>query len=169
MARAGALVALVGTTTVLAGPAAAQPTRHPAPGPTLELRADAAVDQAPAALAGGGLLVDAGGYVRLGVLATAGVAYARDGSAGLRQVRPAGEVALVGRFLLDPFRQAARGVYAGGGVAVRAADGDGRPFVLLAVGVEGRARGRTAPAVELGLGHGVRLGVALRRARPGLR
>jgi hypothetical protein len=60
-------------------------------------------------------------------------------------------------------------VYAGGGLAVRAADGDGRPFALLVLGVEGRARGGAAPAVELGIGHGARLGFVLRRARPGRR
>ena len=116
---------------------------------------------------GGGLLADAGSYVRVGALA--GVGVTRSTSGGRARAVPAAELAVVGRFLLDPFRQGARGVYAGGGVAVRAADGDGRPFLLLMVGVEGRARGGTAPAVELGLGHGARLGVALRRVRPGRR
>jgi hypothetical protein len=130
----------------------------------LELRAEAAVGRHPAALVGAGATADAGLYVRLGVLAGVGVADRRGpgrrGGAG-----PAAEVAAVARFLLDPLRQAARGVYAGGGVGFRAADGEGTPFLVAVAGVEGRRRRGLAPAVELGVGGGVRVTAVLRRAR----
>lgn len=134
----------------------------------VEARADAALGRTPAALVGVGLLADAGAYVRVGVLAGAGVAYGRGGNAP-RRAAAAGEAAVVARFLLDPFRQAGRGVYAGGGVGVRASDGQGEPFVLAVVGVEGRQRGGLAPAVEVGVGGGVRVAVVVRRARAGRR
>lgn len=134
----------------------------------LEARADAALGRTSAALVGAGVLTDAGAYVRVGLLAGAGVAYGRQ-DGGPRRAAAAGEVAAVARFVLDPFRQSAHGVYAGGGVGVRAADGAGEPFVLAVVGVEGRRRGGLAPAVEVGVGGGVRVAVALRRARPGRR
>lgn len=131
----------------------------------LEARTDAALGRTPAVLVGVGVLADAGAYVRVGVLAGAGVAYGRAGNAPQR-LGTAGEVAAVARFLVDPFRQAGRGVYAGGGVGVRAAAGRREPFLLAVVGVEGRRHGGLAPAVELGVGGGIRVAAIIRRARP---
>jgi hypothetical protein len=168
-ARAKLTARAVAASLMIPAAAWAQRAERPTAGQALtrEWRAELTVDRHPAATVGGGLLVDAGSYVRVGVLA--GVGATRSTAAGRSRVVPAAEAALVGRFLLDPVRDAARGVYAGGGLAVRAADGDGRPFVLLVLGVEGRAQRGAAPAVELGVGRGARLSIVLRRARPGRR
>jgi hypothetical protein len=159
----------------LAPPVAAQQratSRIAQAGPVPELRAEAAFGRDAGTVAGAGLFADAGLYARVGVTAAGGVVWA-DTPAG-RRARGVGEVALVGRFLLDPLRAASRGVYAGGGLGVRVADGasrtsarsSARPFLLGVVGVEGR-RGPAglAPAVELGVGGGARVAVVLRRAR----
>jgi hypothetical protein len=154
----------------LAGLAPAARAQRPwALRPTPEARVDVVAGRDPGGLAGAGLFVDAGDYARVGVTAAGGVLWA--GGAGGRRAGGAGEAALVGRFLLDPRRQAARGVYAAGGVGVRAARGTAaRPFLLAAVGVEGaRTRAGVAPALELGVGGGARLTVVVRRARPGRR
>jgi hypothetical protein len=61
-------------------------------------------------------------------------------------------------------------VYAGGGVAAAVRRGAAPAWQLVALlGVEGAPRGGVAPAVELGLGGGARVALALRRARPRLR
>jgi hypothetical protein len=158
----------------LAPPVAAQQratSRIAQAGPVPELRAEAAFGRDAGTVAGAGLFADAGLYARVGVTAAGGVVWA-DTPAG-RRARGVGEVALVGRFLLDPLRAASRGVYAGGGLGVRVADGasrtsarsSARPFLLGVVGVEGR-RGPAglAPAVELGVGGGRARGG---RAAPG--
>ncbi|GJG85591.1 hypothetical protein tb265_07720 [Gemmatimonadetes bacterium T265] len=110
-----------------------------------------------------GLEGDAGLYARLGLVAGVG---ATTGSGG----RAVGEVAGIGRFLLDPLRQAPRGIYATGGLAVRV-ERTARPrtFVLAGLGLEGRPLGRVVPAIEAGVGGGARLGVVLRPLRPGRR
>lgn len=162
MSRARRAATALGAAVIAAGIAGGART---AGAQQLEARADAAFGRHPAALVGGGVLANAGAYVRLGVLA--GVGVASRGPGGLSgRVGVAGEAAVVARFLLDPFRQAGRGVYAGGGVGVRAADGAGEPFLLAVVGVEGRRRGGLAPALEVGVGGGVRVAAVLRRARP---
>lgn len=160
----GALVALA---VVAPGAAAAQPGRGA--GLVPEARAESAVGRDPAAVVGAGVLVDAGLYARVGVVASAGAAWVDH--PGGRRARGAGEAALVARFLLDPLRQARRGVYAGGGLGVRTVGGAAaRPFLLGTLGVEGgRTRAGVAPAVEVGVGAGVRVAVVLRRARAGRR
>ena len=96
---------------------------------------------------------------------------------------PSARADLMARFLLDPFREARWGPYAGAGLSVRAEEerhvGDGdvakervrsRGFLLLALGVEGPELGNgVMPALELGFGGGTRLGLVLRQARPGRR
>jgi hypothetical protein len=75
---------------------------------------------------------------------------------------------VTGRFLLDPFAERRRGLYAGGGVVVRH-DGDANPDarLVLLVGVEGEPRVRRIRSLEIALGGGVRVGLVIRRARPG--
>ena len=73
------------------------------------------------------------------------------------------------RFLLDPLRERPRGPYVGGGLSARREGGSTDGDLVLLFGVEGRARRGWAPSVEGGVGGGVRIGVVLRRARPGAR
>lgn len=106
-----------------------------------------------------GLQIPSGYYVRIGVLAGAGATLD-----GRDAPRAAGRVDVLARFLLDPFRQSRWGFSAGAGVSLRADPGDRvRPQLLAALDVEGRrTRGGITPALQLGLGGGVRAGVGLR-------
>jgi hypothetical protein len=121
----------------------------------VELRVDglAGGRESPAALHGGaGAARRLGTYVQL-VLA---------GGAGPSEDGISARLETAARFHLDPFRQRRWGVYGGAGAGVHWADST-EPFLLVVLGMEGPQRGRWAPALELGLSRGVRLGVALRR------
>lgn len=121
--------------------------------------ATAVIATHPIGLASVGLERDLGLYARFGIVGSAG-ASAADGG------RAVGEVAAIGRFLLDPLRQSSRGVYATGGLALRVERTTRpRPFVLAGLGVEGRPRGRVIPALEAGLGGGARVSLVLRPTR----
>ena len=143
-----------------------------------ELRADAIAARATAYQAGLGVNARLTNYVRLGALVAAGMTLP-PGSGG---AEPSARADLVGRFLLDPFRERRWGAYAGAGLSTRvehvrrdADSGAGsefpvRGYLLLAFGVEGPEFGnRLLPALEVGFGGGTRVGVVLRRARPGRR
>jgi hypothetical protein len=150
------LAALVAAVPSLAVRGAAAQRLAPRP----ELRVDGTFGRQAAVLAGAGLAVDAGRAARVALLGSGGA-----GRVGGRW-QPAAEAQLVGRFLLDPFRQAPRGVYLGAGVAARVARRDAPRWLLVGVvGVEPPARGPLVPAVEVGLGGGVRAAVVLRRLR----
>ena len=106
-----------------------------------------------------GLELPAGAYVRVGLLAGLGATVERAETS-----RAAGRVDVLARFLLDPFRQSRLGLSAGAGVSVRADPGERvSPKLLVALDLEGRrwANGVT-PALQIGLGGGVRGGVGLR-------
>lgn len=122
---------------------------------TPELRADVVrLNDHFGAEAGGGVQIPMGYYTRIGVTAAAG-AVASNAS---------GRLDLVARFLFDPFRQQRWGVSAGGGVSFRARRNDHvRPYLLTVIDLEGppSASGLT-PALQLGLGGGIRFGGALR-------
>lgn len=153
--------------------AAQAPTRPARPALTPEVRLDGAFGREGGGFGGAGLFGDAGLYTRLGVVAAVGLAHDPSGIGpgdGSRGVVPAARFEALARFHLDPQRMARRGVYLGGGVAAAVRDGASPQWQLVALlGVEGPARGRVAPAVEVGLGGGVRVAVALRRARSGRR
>jgi hypothetical protein len=130
-----------------------------------ELRADLIAGRQPAAQVGAGVQLPLGYYVRIGLVGAAGVR--------LDDVSPRADarIDLLARFLLDPFRQSRYGLSVGGGLGLRAEPGDRvRPVLLVAADLEGRrsARGIT-PALQVGLGGGVRLGVVLRRQASGVR
>ena len=145
--------ALVAATAVAAREGGAQPRA--------QARVDVLVADRAAAHAGVGAEVDAGLYVRLGVIAAAGVTGGEDDEGAAFGAR--GEAVV--RFLLDPLRQSRRGAYLGGGAGVRKdGRGDPRGYVLAVVGVEGAPRGGWAPSLEVGVGGGARLAVVLRRA-----
>jgi hypothetical protein len=141
-----------------------------------ELRADVIIGDRAAAHVGAGVQLPVGYYVRIGAVAAAGVLIgeraAPVGSGESTGARASGRVDLLARFLLDPFRQSRYGLSVGGGVSLRADQGDrARPVLLVAVDVEGRRSARgIAPALQVGLGGGVRIGVIVRRASaPGYR
>ena len=102
-----------------------------------------------------------GVYLRLGVMAAAGER--RDGDTWRRS----GRVDVIGRFHLDPFREYAHGLYAGGGASFAFDDGlPGRTRLVAVVGYEGgAAKRRWLPGIELGFGGGVRASLTFRRAR----
>jgi hypothetical protein len=129
--------------------------------PLPQIRADLIVGARPAVQVGAGLQIPLGIYVRAGIDAAVG---SRIGEVPTSS-RLDGRVDLLARFLLDPFRQSPWGFSAGGGVSLRAEPGDRvRPLLLVAVDLEGRRSMRgVAPAVQLGLGGGVRIGMILRR------
>ena len=108
--------------------------------------------------AGGGVQIPAGYYARVGVLGSVGADVISGGH------QQSARVDVVGRFLLDPFRQVNWGISVGAGVSFRAREGDRvRPLLLAVVDVEGkRSTSGISPALQLGLGGGVRAGGALR-------
>jgi hypothetical protein len=93
-----------------------------------------------------------------------------DLAAGATADGASGRVDLFARFHFDPFRERKWGPYGGGGISARFDEGrKWRPYLLAFVGLDGPASGGVAPAVELGLGGGARIGVILRRAAPNRR
>lgn len=112
--------------------------------------------------AGAGAQIPLGYYVRIGVIGAIGAPIGGDGG------NASARIDLLGRFLFDPFRQSRFGLSAGGGVSIRAERGErARPLLLAAVDIEGRRTSAgIVPALQLGLGGGVRIGVALRWGAP---
>jgi hypothetical protein len=130
-----------------------------APPPTYaEYRLDAIASERTSVQAGLGAVIPLGTYVRLGFDAAGGPTW-HDGSA-----RASGRVDAIGRFLLDPYREMPFGLSLGGGVTLPYVDGDTRvrPLVTVVIDVEGRRHGAFTPAIQLGLGGGTRVGIALR-------
>jgi hypothetical protein len=124
-----------------------------------ELRADVIASTGRMSIqAGGGVQIPAGYYARIGI----------DGALGMDDVngsqQKSGRVDVLGRFLFDPFRQTSWGISAGAGVSVRAHEGDRvRPLLLAVIDVEGkRAVNGISPALQVGLGGGMRVGGILR-------
>jgi hypothetical protein len=154
----GALVALPAVSGAQAAPPAGA-------GVEPEVRLDLVLPRAGIE-AGAGMQVPMGYYVRLG----ADLAVGARGSP-LSAAHPTGRIDLLGRFLLDPFRQSPFGVSAGAGISTRFESGTrATPLLLVALDVEGRrAANGWVPALQLGLGGGTRIGVVLRRAQPGYR
>lgn len=128
-----------------------------------EVRADVIISSATVVHAGAGLSVPLGTYVRAGFIAAIGT-----GRGGID-----GRTDVIARFQLDPFRQKQWAPYGGGGVSVRYSGdevGGTRGYLLISAGLEGPvSQGGWAPAFELGLGGGTRIGVALRQGIRGRR
>ena len=110
---------------------------------------------------GGGIEIPAGYYARVGVIGALGTPV----TSGGRSV--AGRVDVIARFLFDPFRERSWGLSAGAGISLRAANGDRvRPYLATVLDVEGkRSAGGISPALQVGLGGGVRVGAVLRWGR----
>jgi len=108
--------------------------------------------------AGGGIEIPAGYYARIGVIGALG-APVSTGASGV-----SGRLDVIGRFLFDPFREHAWGLSAGAGVSMRVAEHDKvRPYLATVLDLEGpRSASGVSPAIQVGLGGGVRVGAALR-------
>lgn len=122
---------------------------------TPELRADVVrIDDRFGVEVGGGLQLPMGYYTRIGVTAAAG---------GVAS-NASGRLDVVARFLFDPFLQQRWGLSAGAGISLRARGNDHvRPYLLTVIDLEGpHSATGLAPALQLGLGGGLRLGAALR-------
>jgi hypothetical protein len=131
-------------------------------GPSIraEWRADLFLASVDAAHAGIGSSTDLGAYARLD--ATLGVGAAWIGSEAVAS----GRADLGVRFLLDPYHQERWGVYGGAGVSTRYEDGPGaRVLLTLFAGAELPGDRPWRPAVEAGIGGGVRVGLVLRPRR----
>jgi hypothetical protein len=124
-----------------------------------EGRLDGFVSSRSSVQAGGGIGFHSGNYVRLLLLAAGGTTL--DSS---RTAIGRGEV--LARFLLDPFAESTYGLYGFGGLGATLLENHIEPRIILGLGIEGPRRGGRAVAAELGLGGGVRLGLAIRSARP---
>jgi len=148
------VVAAVGSTRQASGQNVNNPPAY------AEYRADAIVGRSPTAQLGAGDVLPAGVYGRISIDAAAGTTW-RDGS-----TRASGRVDVIGRFLLDPFREVPVGLSFGAGISVPYVVGDAhvRPYLVVVTDIEGRQRGGLTPALQLGLGDGARIGVVLRRS-----
>jgi hypothetical protein len=153
-ATLAACVALIGAATG-AQAQVPSPTAHP------EVRLDVIAGHEPAVQAGAGVQIPMGYYVRVGLDGAVGVP---TGANAPSSRRADARVDLLVRFLLDPFRQSRYGLSVGGGLSARAEPGDHvRPRLLVAMDVEGRRSSHgVVPALQVGLGGGVRVGVILR-------
>ena len=162
MIRAAALAAVMAA--IVATPHGAGAQQPDASSLTPEVRADVVLGHQPAVQVGGGVQIPFGYYVRVGIAGAAGRRIDDATSRPASTSRVDGRVDVLVRFLLDPFRQTPYGLSLGGGMSVRAEPGDrARPVLLVALDVEGRRSARgIVPAVQLGLGGGVRLGIVLR-------
>ncbi|MEP7343911.1 MAG: hypothetical protein ABI877_01530 [Gemmatimonadaceae bacterium] len=129
-----------------------------------ELRVDAIAARATSLQGGVGLAQPFGTYTRILGVVAAGVTTHHGRSVS------AGRADLAVRFVLDPFGESRWSLYGTGGISVMYDELDEwRPVVFAALGAEGPRRGTVAPAFELGLGGGVRVGFALRWVRGDLR
>ena len=150
---------------------AARPLAAQVPTPTSrwqpEIRLDGFSGDPWAVHLGAGLGVRVSNNVRVALAGGAGRSYGSERTADGSTQHASGRVELLGRFVLDPYREALRGPYAAAGIVQRLEAGL-RPRTRLTamVGVEGRPRGGWAPSLEAGFGGGVRVGLVLRRALP---
>jgi hypothetical protein len=131
-----------------------------------EVRLDGIFARSGGVEAGYGVSIPAGIYVRTGLVGGVG--------AGRNGVESRAD--FISRFSLDPFRQSRWAPYAGAGVSGRfrpSADGGAKAFLLVFLGLEGPLPlghpSGWAPALEIGLGGGARVGLILRRGIAGRR
>lgn len=126
----------------------------------LEARADFIDARSTLVQGAVGLTIPASTYTRLTLLAAAGGSW-RDGRSGT-----SARLDATARFVLDPLRAQRWSAYGGGGVSALYDDRDEwRPLIMFFAGLEGPAGRGVVPALEVGLGGGLRVGVALRKAR----
>lgn len=111
-----------------------------------------------------GVNLPLGYYVRLELVGGAGVTR-RD-----TVNDDSGRVDALGRFLFDPFGESPWGFSIGGGISVLFASGARtHEYVVIVTDLEGPPIRSVVPALQLGLGGGLRLGLALRGYHSGRR
>lgn len=126
--------------------------------PRGEARIDVIAASRSVVQVGGGVDLPVSRYARLEAVLAAGP---RLGAGGPEFSARAD--ALV-RFVLDPLVRLARSPYGGAGISLRHASGSTTPALVALLGLQLRTRGGYAPAVELGIGSGARLGIVVRRS-----
>jgi hypothetical protein len=135
--------------------------------PPLELRVDAINVRSinTGTLQGGvGANVPLGVYVRLELVGAGGIT--RVDSVNHNSAR----VDAIARFLLDPFNEATWGLSIGGGMsAMFEATATTHEYLVVVADLEAPRIGAVAPALQIGLGGGVRVGIVLRAFRTGRR
>lgn len=130
-----------------------------------ELRADVTFGLQSSIDAGGGVQIPVGRYTRLGVTGAVGLVRPFDvfATSGVSS-RITSRVDVLARFLLDPFRQSPLGMSVGAGVSLRTVPRERvRPQFFVALDVEGRRRSNgVTPALQIGIGGGLRVGGIIR-------
>ena len=160
-AACGLLIALGGVAQAQSNP--------PLPRLMNEGRVDGRWSRSNAIELGWSLIVPVSPYVRTHLTAAGGYIW-RD-QLWMRESR----YEATARFLLDPFRQARYGLSFGGGIGMTNSDGlfgrpnplgvraqRWRPFLLAYTDLELRKTAGLTPAVQLGIGSGIRLGFLVR-------
>ncbi|HET9424071.1 MAG TPA: hypothetical protein VFO55_01770 [Gemmatimonadaceae bacterium] len=160
---------------LLAGLAGARrlPAQSGPPLPRLmnEGRVDARWSRSNSVELGWSLIIPSSVYVRSALTAAGG--YVRRDQRWMRESRYEATT----RFLLDPFRQARYGLSVGGGVGLTNSDGlfgepdvlgirkqRWRPYLAAFADLELRKAPGLTPALQVGIGSGVRVGIAVRSA-----
>jgi hypothetical protein len=123
-----------------------------------EARVDARMARQHAVEAGASVIFPSSMYVHLALTVVEGGVWRGD-------LRAESRYEATARFLLDPFREAPYGLSLGAGVGITDSDGSWRPFLAVLSDLELRRRPGWTPAVQLGLGGGWRVGIALRNSR----
>lgn len=136
-----------------------------------EGRVDARIARSNSVELGWSLIIPASVYVRTALTAAGG--YVRRDQQWMRESR----YEATARFLLDPFRQAHYGLSLGGGVGITNSDGlftapnvlgqqsqRWRPFLAAFADLELRQTAGLTPAVQVGVGSGLRVGLVVRSA-----
>jgi hypothetical protein len=158
-----ALITLASRASAQSGP--------PLPRLMNEGRVDARISRSNSVELGWSLIIPASVYVRTALTAAGG--YVRRDQRWTRESR----YEATARFLLDPFRQARYGLSLGGGVGMTNSDGlftapnvvgqrsqRWRPFLAAFADVELRQSAGLTPAIQVGVGSGVRVGLVIRSA-----
>lgn len=139
----------------------------PRPRPRAEVRVDYLGPNPDVVHAGVGVNVPTGTYLRVSLVGAGGASWDEGRTGGSARAD------VIGRFLFDPFRERRWGLSAGGGVSVRYDQRNAvhrwRPFLALVVDLEVPQTGSVAPALQLGLGGGARVGLIIRGPDPNRR
>ena len=146
-------LARISTTTAVVAALAIGPGAAGAQRLQPELRIDALWPAPVVVQPGVGATIPLGYYVRV----TAAAGYAPRADARLIDDHWRGDV--IGRFLLDPFRQQRWGASVGGGLSIRE-----KTYLAALLDIEGRDWKGVMTALQIGVSGGVRAGLVFRRA-----